>query len=865
MTSAEIRQSFLDFFHSKGHEIVPSTSVAPLDDPTLLFTNAGMNQFKDVFLNIGTRPYTRAVDTQKCIRVSGKHNDLEEVGDDTYHHTFFEMLGNWSFGDYYKREAITWAWELFTEVYGLPKERLWATVHDSDDEALELWKEATDINPDQILKFGDKDNFWEMGETGPCGPCSEIHIDTTEDGCKPEDVNAGRAEVMELWNLVFIQYNRKADGTLEELPAKHVDTGLGMERLTALLQQKNSNYDTDLFTPLLDALSDLTGKTYEGDAQIPMRVIADHLRAVSFAVADGALPSNEGRGYVLRRLLRRAARYGRNLGMEQPFIYQLVPTLAETMGPIFSELSQRMDHIQRVIRSEEESFGRTLHRGLELFEAVTKRLESEGAKTFPGEDAFKLYDTYGFPGDLTDLMAREIGLDCDMARFDELMEEQRERARKAGRFRLQEDESEEWQVIRENEISEFTGYESIREMASVCEVRRQGDTFQVILDRTPFYAESGGQVGDQGTLRWGEFTARVLDTQKEGDRIIHVVDQVPDDLSGEVEANIGDNRRISTARNHTATHLLHAALHQTIGDHARQAGSLVAPDRLRFDFTHFEAVTLEELEKIETQVNEVIRQDLAVETRLTSFEEATESGAMALFGEKYGNQVRMVTIGDYSRELCGGTHLRSTGQAGYFRIVSEGSVASGVRRIEAVTGEASFQILRREHEIVEHLRRLFPSSGLDQLVSQVDTLAEEKKELEKELKKLRTEEAATGVGELVKTATDLNGMQVVFGRVEAQTPEDLKSMGDTLRSELGSGVGVLGAVIGDKVSLIAVVTDDLVKEKKLKAGDIVGTVAKMVGGGGGGRPHMALAGGRDPAKLDEALVAVPEVVQGLLG
>jgi len=865
MTSAEIRQGFMDFFKEKGHEVVRSAPVFPQDDPTLLFTNAGMNQFKDVFLNTGTRPYTRAVDTQKCIRVSGKHNDLEEVGLDTYHHTFFEMLGNWSFGDYYKREAIEWAWELLTERWGLPKDRLWATVHHTDDEALEFWKEVTDIDPDKVLKFGDKDNFWEMGETGPCGPCSEIHIDITPDGCSAEDVNAGRPEVIELWNLVFIQYNRQADGSKEELPAKHVDTGMGMERVTAILQGKDSNYDTDLFMPLIHALEAISTRKYEGeDDQVAMRVIVDHIRTLSFAIADGALPSNEGRGYVLRRILRRGARFGRKLGLEEPFIYRLVPTLVEMMGYVFPELVERSEHVARVIRGEEESFGRTLSRGIELFEEVAERLEAEGAGTFPGDEAFKLYDTYGFPRDLTELMAREAGLELDGERFESLMEDQRERAREAGKARLEEGEGEEWQTIREGEHSVFTGYESFRELTRICHVRRDSDQYQVVLDRTPFYAEAGGQVGDTGVLRTDGFSTKVRATFREGDHIIHVVEELPEDLTGEIEAAVDADRRLSIMCNHTATHLLHAALRNTVGDHASQAGSLVAPDRLRFDFTHFEAVKPEELEVIEGKVNEKVREDLAVQTENTDFDTAKAKGATALFGEKYGDTVRMVSIGDHSRELCGGTHLSSTGRIGYLRILSEGSIASGVRRIEATTGEASAALLLQEHRVISELRSMFPSAQVGDLVDQVRKVIEERKSLEKDLKKARTQGGGVDIKSLTDGAVGVEGVEVVAAKIDVEGADELKGMGDSLRAQLGRGVAVLGTVIGGKVNLIAVVTDDLVKEKKVLAGKLVGEVAKMVGGGGGGRPHMAQAGGKDPSKLDDALAAVPEMVRNAL-
>jgi alanyl-tRNA synthetase len=595
-----------------------------------------------------------------------------------------------------------------------------------------------------------------------------------------------------------------------------------------------------------------------------MRVIVDHVRTLSFAIADGALPSNEGRGYVLRRILRRAARFGRKLGLEEPFIHTLVPTLTGMMGAVFPELAERKEHVQRVIRSEEESFGRTLNRGIELFDDAVQRLKAEGAKRFPGDDAFKLYDTYGFPIDLTQLMAREAGLEVDNGRFEALMEEQRERARIAGKARLAGSEGEQWQVIRDGEHSLFTGYESLRETSHICQVRRHEDLFQVVLDRTPFYAESGGQIGDTGVLQSGSFRTNVRDTVKEGDRIIHIVEQLPDDLTAEIEAVVDDARRLNIMRNHTSTHLLHAALRSTVGDHARQAGSFVSPDRLRFDFTHFEAVKPEELETIERKVNAKIRENLPVRTELTTFDAARARGAMALFGEKYGDTVRLVSIVGHSNELCGGTHLKSTGQAGYFRIVSEGSIASGVRRIEAVTGETCAELLQEEHRILSELRSMFSLAKVGDLVGQVQKLLEERKSLEKELKRARTEGASADIRGLVDSAAEVNGVRIVAARVQAHSADELKGLGDTLRKQLGRGVGVLGAVIEGKVSIIAVVTDDLVEEKKVQAGKIVGQVAKIVGGGGGGRPHMAQAGGKDPSKLDDALAAVPDIVKAAL-
>ncbi|MGE5313529.1 MAG: alanine--tRNA ligase, partial [Acidobacteriota bacterium] len=717
MTSQELRQSFLDFFASKQHRIVPSAPVIPHGDPTLLFTNAGMNQFKEVFLGTGTREYKRAADTQKCIRVSGKHNDLEEVGRDTYHHTFFEMLGNWSFGDYYKKEAIQWAWELLTEVWKMPKDRLWVTVYKTDDEAMELWKTVTDIDHSHILKFAEKDNFWEMGETGPCGPCSEIHVDLTKDGNAPASlVNAGSPELIEIWNLVFIQNNRQPDGSLEMLPSKHVDTGMGFERACAVMEAMRngftrppSNYDTDVFLPLISKIAVIAQKKYtagNSDSDVAMRVIADHVRALTFAIADGAIPSNEGRGYVLRRILRRAARFGRTLDLREPFIYKLVETLVATMSHVFPEIREHQAHIERVIRGEEEGFNQTLDRGLELFEQAVA--EMKDSNVFPGETAFKLYDTFGFPLDLTQLLCTERGLTVDTVVFDGKMAAQKERSREsgkiseypgAGKFAIPSTVSGE---------SEFIGYTDLESKSTVIGVA--GD--YVILDRTPFYAESGGQVGDTGEIVTPAGVLPVRDTVKDHNVFGHLSEGDIADLIGtEVTAKVDRERRMSIMRNHSATHLLHAALRKVLGTHVHQSGSLVAPTHLRFDFAHFAKVTDEEMREIEAMVNDMIAQHAPLHHhRGIPFTEAQKMGALMFFGDKYGERVNVVQFGDLTKEFCGGTHVSNTGDIQFFKVRSESSSASGVRRIEAVTGSYALDYLSLQNktyrERIEHAYQL---------------------------------------------------------------------------------------------------------------------------------------------------------------
>lgn len=867
MTSNEIRDQFLNFFKEKGHKIVPSAPVVPHGDPTLLFTNAGMNQFKDVFLGNGSRDYKRAVDTQKCIRVSGKHNDLEEVGHDTYHHTFFEMLGNWSFGDYYKKEAIKWAWELLTEIWKLPKERLWATVYRTDDEAMEFWKSETDIKHDHILRFDEKDNFWEMGETGPCGPCSEIHINLSDDYDNPKYVNAGDPKCIEIWNLVFIQYNRDETGKLHELPAKHVDTGMGFERVCAVLQKKNSNYDTDVFTPIINAIEKLSGIKYDsnlsaddksitGVTNVAMRVIADHIRTLTFAIGDGATPGNEGRGYVLRRLLRRAARYARKLNLNEPFMYKLVNVVVQNFSHVFPEIKSNKSQIEKIIKAEEESFNATLDRGIELFENLIGKLKLMNESVISGDDVFKLYDTFGFPIDLTAVMAREQGLTIDESRFNELMNEQRERARKSTKDKQSSTsltlESLDGFIITSNQPTQFTGYDELKSEATIIGLKNSGGQSFIILDKTPFYVESGGQVDDTGNIIIGDTHLPVIALKKINNQVVHILDNSANvnlETGMKVEAVVDEKRRWDIMRNHSVTHFLHRALREILGQHVQQSGSYVGPDHLRFDFTHYEKVKDEELDAIESLVNEKLRENIPMtHHRDTPFDEAKKMGALMFFGDKYGDKVNVVQFGDYTMEFCGGTHVKNSSQIGLLKIVSESSIASGVRRIEAVTGAGVEKYIKDQQLKIENgeLR--------------INDLLDEKKKLEKELAEMKLKEKLGGIDAIVKSPTIVNGINSFKGRVSASNMDELKSMGDELRSKMKSGVGVLISQINDKVGIVAVVSDDLIKEKKISAGNIVKEVAKIVGGSGGGRPHLATAGGKDVSKIDEALLQVESIV-----
>ncbi len=861
MTSRQIRQQFLDFFKNKEHRIVQSSPVVPFDDPTLLFTNAGMNQFKDVFLGKGSREYKRAADTQKCIRVSGKHNDLEEVGHDTYHHTFFEMLGNWSFGDYYKKEAIGWAWELLTDVWKLPKERLWATVYKDDDEAFELWKSETDINPKHILRFDEKDNFWEMGETGPCGPCSEIHINVGDDFDNPEYVNAGSPECIEIWNLVFIQYNRDETGKLHDLPAKHVDTGMGFERVCAVLQKRNSNYDTDVFTPVIDAIVKISKVKYDKEEeQIPMRVIADHIRALTFAIADGAVPGNDGRGYVLRRILRRAARYGRKINLHKPFLYKLVDVLVENMGDVFPELVEKKDYVKKIIKAEEESFNATLDRGIELFDEIIKKLIKQNLKVIPGSDVFKLYDTFGFPVDLTNVMAREIDFAIDEEGFNSLMNQQKERGREASKDKfasvnITTNDLSDFNLIDSNPTI-FTGYDELKTKAKIVGLKKDAGNTLVILDRTPFYVESGGQVDDSGKIIIGDNSFEVVDVTKINNHVIHVINSENTQalkIGAEVSAEVDEVRRWDIMRNHSVTHFLHKALRTVLGTHVQQAGSYVGPDRLRFDFTHFAKLTSDEIQKIESIVNEQLRKNLPlIHHRDTPFDEAKKMGALMFFGDKYGDKVNVVQFGDFTMEFCGGTHVHNSSEIGLFKILSETSIASGVRRIEAVTGAGVEKYIQSQQELIKISEQ------------KIEELLDAKKKLEKEVAELRMIEKLEQLDHILSLSSEEKTVKIYKGKVHADSMDELKSFGDEMRNRIKSGVGVLIAQIEDKVGIVAVVSDDLIKDKKLSAGKIVGELAKLVGGGGGGRPHLATAGGKDVGQIVTALSKVEKIVGSFL-
>jgi alanyl-tRNA synthetase len=879
----DIRQEFLDFFAKKhGHQIVPSSSVVPRDDPTLLFTNAGMNQFKDVFLGTGTRPYRRAVDTQKCIRAGGKHNDLDDVGKDTYHHTFFEMLGNWSFGDYFKKEAIDWAWDLLTKVWGLDKGRLHATVFEgdaaeglaSDDEAAELWRTVTDIDPTHIHKGKKKDNFWEMGDTGPCGPCSEIHIDRTPDRGGGKLVNAGRAEVIEIWNLVFIQFNRGADRKLTPLPANHVDTGMGFERITAVLQGKTSNYDTDVFTPIFTAIQQVTGaKPYSGKLDdlkdTAYRVIADHIRALTFALTDGAEPSNEGRGYVLRRILRRAERYGRQyLHTTRPFLADLVATVVEVMGEAFPELRHDPKRVAGLICSDEESFLKTLDRGIKLFQEVEQRLRKERSETISGADAFKLHDTYGVYIDITEQMAAEKGLEVDRAGYERAMDRARKLAQGArkklvitavtGELPKTDEAPKYGPLTADVKLLGWVKDNAVVRAGSLA----AGEEAALLLDRTNFYAEQGGQVGDVGTVTTATGRFEVEDTQKLGDSVLHVGRVAEGRLEAGQAARLEvDALRTHTMRNHTATHLLNWALRKVLGEHIEQKGSLVDPDKTRFDFSHNEPLTAEQVAEVERLVNEKVYADLPVTPVTLPLAEARKlPGVRAVFGEKYPDPVRVLLIGaerpeqvtpEQSVEFCGGTHLRHTGQAGFFKIVSQEAVGKGVRRLTAVTGREAVAAVQRLASVVDDLTDHFRCKP-EEVPSRIKGLEEEIKKLQQQLKKGAAGDLQGDADKLLAGAAEVKGTRIIVGEMPAGPKEQMLQQVDRLRQKAGSAVVVIGWSEDSQVQLLAAVTDDLVK-KGLHAGKLIGPVAEVVGGRGGGKPAMAQAGGKEPAKLGEAL------------
>ena len=862
LTFKEIRQQFLDFFESKQHQIVSSAPVVVKDDPTLMFINAGMNQFKDAFLGNQTPKNKRVADTQKCLRVSGKHNDLEEVGVDTYHHTFFEMLGNWSFGDYFKEDAIAWAYELLVDVYKIDKDRLYYTYFEgdaednlpADNEAKDLWLKL--VPADKVLPFDKKDNFWEMGATGPCGPCSEIHIDLRPDAERKEVdgatlVNADHEQVIEIWNLVFMEFNRKADKSLEELPQKHVDTGMGLERLVRVLQSKSSNYDTDVFTPLLDAIAKVSGKTYGKDLKtdIAFRVIADHLRAVSFTIADGQLPSNTGAGYVIRRILRRAIRYGYTyLNRSEPFLHLLVDDLIKSFGNVFPELNKQAQLVKRVIKEEETSFLKTLESGLKKLNALKA---SKTNKVIDGKTAFELYDTYGFPIDLTKLIADEDGWLIDEAGFTAELAEQKKRSRADAKV-----VTADWiDVLKDVEL-EFIGYDSLTSKTKVVKYRtvqvKDKDVHQMVLQKTPFYAESGGQVGDKGTLQFGEQTVQVYNTKKENDLIIHFLKDLPKDPTIDVEAKVNSNKRSFTEKNHSATHLMHAALRQVLGTHVEQKGSLVDENRLRFDFSHFSKMEEEEIAKVEEIVNEKIRNNiLKVEERAVPIEEAKAKGAMALFGEKYGDNVRVITFDpNYSVELCGGNHVSATGEIGYFKLVSESAIAAGVRRIEAVTGLGAENFVKDQSAIVGELKTLIKNPDL---VKGVSDLQLENANLKKQLEALQLSQVGQIKDKIAQNAEEINGISFIGEVVDVASADALKDLSFNLRKEIDNLFLILGAKQNGKAILSITIADNLVAENNLHAGNLVRELAKEINGGGGGQPFYATAGGQNADGLPNAI------------
>lgn len=877
MTGNEIRDKFLKYYESKGHTIVASSSLVPHEDPTLLFTNAGMNQFKDVFLGLDKRPYTRATTSQKCVRAGGKHNDLETVGRTARHHTFFEMLGNFSFGDYFKKDAIRFAWEFLTKVLGLPEEKLYPTIYKDDEEAFELWQVVTGIPAGKIVRLGEKDNFWSMGDTGPCGPCSEIIYDRGEEyKCDAPECFLGKCDCdrwLEIWNLVFMQYNRDENGNMTPLPKPSIDTGMGLERITSVIQNVPSNYDTDLLKDIIDAVSAMCNKPYSRDEKgFPFRVIADHARACTFLISDGVLPSNEGRGYVLRRILRRAVRFGKALGIERPFLFELVSVVAKLMGGAYPEVIEKQDYVKQVIKKEEERFHETLHDGMKIVAEIISGIKATGDTSIGGDEAFVLYDTYGFPLDLTEDIAEEHGLTVDRAGFEAAMQKQRDRARAArqdtGMLAGQELYAE---IGQKMGVTEFIGY---GEKSAKCNVVAliadkeivyeavAGQNVEIVLDKTPFYGESGGQVGDTGIITKGSAVVRINDTKKAFNGLFIHFGQVEKGsiaFGDFVDAIVDEERRKRIARNHSTTHLLHKALKETLGGHVNQAGSLVEPDRLRFDFTHFQAITAPELREIETRVNQMIMANLGIETTVMNLDEAKKSGATALFGEKYGDEVRVVKMGDYSTELCGGTHLSSTAEAGMCKILAESGIGAGLRRIEAVTGDGVLRYIEEREALLAEASAALKTTPAE-LARRAEGVVRELKDKEKELENLLTKLAQHESKGILDQVKEIDGVKALIAQVNVPDMDALRNMGDMLRDKLVSGVIVLGAEIEGKVNLLTMATKDLL-EKGIHAGNIIREAAKEVGGGGGGRPDMAQAGGKDPAKIKEALEKAFEVIK----
>ncbi|WP_038183114.1 alanine--tRNA ligase [Vibrio rhizosphaerae] len=858
MSTDEVRRAFLSFFETKGHQIVDSSSLVPANDPTLLFTNAGMNQFKDCFLGLEKRDYTRAVTAQRCVRAGGKHNDLENVGFTARHHTFFEMLGNFSFGDYFKQDAIHYAWEFLTEVLKLPQERLLVTVYQTDDEAFDIWHKQIGLPADRIIRIGDKqggkpyesDNFWQMGDTGPCGPCSEIFYDHGDSiwGGPPGSPEEDGDRFIEIWNNVFMQYNRHADGTMEPLPKPSVDTGMGIERISAIMQSVHSNYEIDVFQTLIKEAAQVIG--CDDLSNQSLRVVADHIRSCSFLIVDGVVPSNEGRGYVLRRIIRRAVRHGNKLGAEGAFFHKLVGPLAEVMGSAGNELKKQQAVVEKVLRIEEENFGRTLERGMSI---LNEALENLDGKVLDGATVFKLYDTYGFPADLTNDVVREHGLSIDEAGFEQAMEAQRQRAREAGQFGTDYNT-----IIKVDASSQFCGYTGTEGQGKIVamfvhgeatETLSSGDHAMLVLDETPFYAESGGQCGDAGVIRTDSGVFQVVDTQKQGNAIIHYGSLVEGVLNqGEsAKAQVDAQRRCAISLNHSATHLLHAALRRVLGEHVTQKGSLVRAENLRFDFSHMEAMTAEELKEVERLVNQHIRRNHTVETDIMGLDEAKAKGAMALFGEKYDTKVRVLSMGDFSTELCGGVHVSNTGDIGLFKIVSESGIAAGIRRIEAVTGEAALDMIEQQQAIYE---------------GKLAEAAQKSRQLEKEIQQIKDKLASQASSNLLQQVKEIAGVKVLVAQLQGADNKALRGMVDELKNQLGSGVILLGNVNDDKVGLIAGVTKDLTSQ--VKAGELVNLVAQQVGGKGGGRPDMAQAGGSDVNALPQALASAETWIESQL-
>jgi len=872
----EVRELFFDFFRSKDHEIFPSAPMVIKNDPTLMFTNAGMNQFKDIFLGNRQPDAGRIANSQKCLRVSGKHNDLEEVGRDTYHHTMFEMLGNWSFGDYFKKEAIDWAWEFLVKKLGIPEERLYTTIFEGsrednvpgDDEAYNCWKACFSDPEGRILEGSKKDNFWEMGETGPCGPCSEIHVDIRDDAERNiipgyELVNKGHPQVIEIWNLVFIQYNRRADGMLEQLPSKHVDTGMGFERLCMVIQGKKSNYDTDIFQSIISEISSVTGKEYGTDenTDTALRVVADHLRAVSFSIADGQLPSNNKAGYVIRRILRRAVRYGYNyLGTDEPFIFRLVPALVKTMGKTYPELKSARGQIEKIIFEEESAFLRTLGKGLKMIERITADLRKEKRNILPGEVAFELYDTFGFPVDLTQLILKEQDIIVDLNGFEREMKTQKQRSREDASV-----EAGDWTIIRDIEGTQFTGYDKTEDDVLITKYRkirvRGKESLQLVLDKTPFYAESGGQVGDTGFIISGNDRITVTDTIKENNLIVHLCRGTIRDPLAVYHASVDVEKRMMTANNHSATHLLHFALRAVLGKHVEQKGSLVTPDRLRFDFSHFGKMTKDVIRNVENLANRMVREsnNVSISEGIT-LKEAQEMGAMALFGEKYGETVRVVRFGE-SIELCGGTHVSNTGRIGIIKIISEGAIAAGIRRLEAVTGGKAEEFINEKIDTVEEIALMLKSPG--KVRESVEKLITENSSLKKEIEKFQNESALTLVGELGKKALVINGIRFLSGIIDTGSVEVMKRIALRIRNTSDDSVLVIGSAMNGKANILVMVSDRLVADRNINAVTIIKELYPEINGGGGGQPFLATAGGKNPEGIPAALRKAEEYLKSL--